>query len=58
MIRWFERLFCDHEFTRVTDRTPGSPTLGRHYLECMNCLKQTPGIYQTVPKIYQVVEEN
>ena len=57
MIRWLEQLFCLHEFTRVTDRTQGSLTLGRHYLECIKCLKQTPGIYQSVPKIYRVPEE-
>ena len=39
MIRWFEQLFCKHEFIRLIDREAG-----RLYMECMRCLKRTPGI--------------
>jgi hypothetical protein len=53
MIRWLTQILCWHEYTRVTDRETG-----RHYLECMLCLNQTPGIYFTPTKVFKCQEEN
>lgn len=42
LLRFLEQLFCLHgDSIRVTDRKTG-----RHYTECMSCLKQSPGIHE------------